>query len=61
MTHIAPLLFDEVDLIDVSGPYEVFLTANRMAERRGGPERDPGTGRTRRWLRLRRQRFDRVT
>lgn len=35
MTRIALLLFDAVDLIDVSGPYEVFLTANRLAERRG--------------------------
>lgn len=36
MTRVALLLFDAVDLIDVSGPYEVFLTANRMAQRRGG-------------------------
>lgn len=35
MTTIALLLFGDVDLIDVAGPYEVFLTANRLAERRG--------------------------
>lgn len=33
---IALLLFDDVDLLDVGGPYEVFLTANRLAERAGG-------------------------
>lgn len=37
MTRVALLLFDEVDLLDVGGPYEVFLTANRMAERSGRP------------------------
>lgn len=35
MTRVALLLFDAVDLIDVSGPYEILLTANRMARRRG--------------------------
>ncbi|MGB3763522.1 MAG: DJ-1/PfpI family protein [Ornithinimicrobium sp.] len=35
--RIGILLFDQVDLLDVGGPYEVFLTANRLAERRGGP------------------------
>ena len=35
MTQVALLLFDAVDLIDVSGPYEVLLTANRLARRRG--------------------------
>lgn len=35
-THrIAILLFDGVDLLDVGGPYEVFLTANRLAVREG--------------------------
>ncbi len=34
--RIGILLFDQVDLLDVGGPYEVFLTANRLAERRGG-------------------------
>lgn len=29
------LLFDQVDLLDFGGPYEVFLTANRLMERRG--------------------------
>lgn len=37
MVRIALLLFDAVDLIDVSGPYEVVLTANRLAQRRGEP------------------------
>lgn len=35
MFHIVVLTFDGVDLIDVSGPLEVLLTANRLAERRG--------------------------
>jgi transcriptional regulator GlxA family with amidase domain len=35
MLRIAVLLFDAVDLIDVSGPYEVLITANRLANRRG--------------------------
>ena len=33
--HISILLFDGVDLLDSGGPYEVFLTANRLAERGG--------------------------
>lgn len=33
--HVAVLLYDGVDLLDAGGPYEVFLTANRMAERQG--------------------------
>lgn len=33
---IAILLFDEVDLLDAGGPYEVFLTASRLVERDGG-------------------------
>jgi len=33
--QIALVLFDGVDLLDVGGPYEVFLTANRLAERGG--------------------------
>jgi uncharacterized protein (TIGR00369 family) len=36
--HISILLFDDVDLLDSGGPYEVFLTANRLAVRGGGPE-----------------------
>lgn len=32
--RIAILLFDEVDLMDVAGPYEVFLTASRLQVRR---------------------------
>lgn len=35
MKQIAILLFDDVDLLDVGGPYEVFLTAGRLADRRG--------------------------
>lgn len=33
--HITIVLFDGVDLLDVGGPYEVFLTASRLASRRG--------------------------
>jgi transcriptional regulator GlxA family with amidase domain len=32
---IGILLFDEVDLLDSGGPYEVFLTASRLAAREG--------------------------
>lgn len=35
MTHVVVLVFDAVDLIDVAGPVEVLLTANRLAGRRG--------------------------
>ena len=35
--RIGLLLFDDVDLLDVGGPYEVFLTASRLAERDGEP------------------------
>lgn len=31
------LLFDEVDLLDAGGPYEVFHTASRLAVREGTP------------------------
>jgi transcriptional regulator GlxA family with amidase domain len=37
MTRVALLLFDACDLIDVVGPLEVWLTANRLAERVGDP------------------------
>lgn len=37
-TKIAILLFDDVDLLDSGGPYEVFLTASRLAARDGNPE-----------------------
>lgn len=37
MTRIGLLLFDQVDLLDVGGPYEVFLTANRLAARADRP------------------------
>lgn len=33
--RVTILLFDHVDLLDVGGPYEVFLTASRLAERDG--------------------------
>ncbi|MFV1991383.1 MAG: DJ-1/PfpI family protein [Acidimicrobiales bacterium] len=33
--RIGILLFDGVDLLDAGGPYEVFLTASRLAERSG--------------------------
>lgn len=35
--RIAILLFPGFDLIDAGGPYEVFLTASRLAERDGLP------------------------
>lgn len=35
MHRIAIVLFDDVDLLDVGGPYEVFLTANRLRGRNG--------------------------
>ena len=34
---VAFLLFDEMDLLDFGGPYEVLLTANRLSERAGDP------------------------
>ena len=36
MTRIVILVFEEVDLLDVGGPYEVFLTADRIHHRTGG-------------------------
>lgn len=35
--RVAILLYDGFDLIDAGGPYEVFLTASRLAERDGLP------------------------
>ncbi len=35
--RIGILLFDGVDLLDAGGPYEVFLTASRLAVRGGEP------------------------
>ena len=35
--RVAILVFPEFDLIDAGGPYEVFLTASRLAERDGLP------------------------
>ena len=32
---VALLMFDDMDLLDFGGPYEVLLTANRLAERDG--------------------------
>ncbi|HVM20609.1 MAG TPA: DJ-1/PfpI family protein [Egibacteraceae bacterium] len=37
MTTVAILLFDDVDLMDVAGPYEVLLTASRLLERQHRP------------------------
>ena len=36
VTGVGLLLFEQFDLLDVGGPYEVLLTANRLAERDGG-------------------------
>ena len=35
-TVVGLLLFEQFDLLDIGGPYEVLLTANRLAERGGG-------------------------
>jgi transcriptional regulator GlxA family with amidase domain len=35
--RIGLLVFAQFDLLDSGGPYEVFLTANRLAERSGEP------------------------
>lgn len=35
MKRVGLVLFDDVDLLDVGGPYEVLLTANRLRQRRG--------------------------
>lgn len=35
--RVGILLFEQVDLLDVGGPYEVFLTAARLAQRRSQP------------------------
>ena len=34
-TRVALLVFEGCDLLDLGGPYEVLLTANRLATRRG--------------------------
>lgn len=34
--RVGILLFDDVDILDAGGPYEVFLTASRLAARTGG-------------------------
>ncbi len=36
VTRVGILVFDGFDVIDAGGPYEVFLTASRLAERDGG-------------------------
>lgn len=36
VTHVALVVFEGVDLLDVGGPYEVLLTANRLVVRDGG-------------------------
>jgi len=33
--HVVILMFEGCDLLDTGGPYEVFLTASRLAEREG--------------------------
>lgn len=39
MPHrIGLLIFDDVDLLDVGGPYEVFLTAGRLRRRQGSAD-----------------------
>lgn len=37
MRRVAILVFEGVDLLDVGGPYEVLLTASRLAQRRNEP------------------------
>lgn len=37
MTRVGLLLFEGFDLLDVGGPYEVLLTASRLAVRGGDP------------------------
>lgn len=39
VTSVVILVFDDVDLLDLGGPYEVFLTADRLARRRGAEHR----------------------
>ena len=36
MQRIAIVVFEQGDLLDIGGPYEVFLTANRLVQRDGG-------------------------
>ncbi len=36
MQRVAIVVFDQVDLLDVGGPYEVLLTASRLVARDGG-------------------------
>ena len=35
MRSIAILLFDDVEVLDACGPFEVFSVANRVAQRAG--------------------------
>lgn len=39
--HIGIVLFDDVELLDMAGPYEVFTTAARMHARVAGPGAPP--------------------
>jgi transcriptional regulator GlxA family with amidase domain len=39
--HIGIVLFDDVELLDMAGPYEVFTTASRMHVREVGPSAPP--------------------
>lgn len=40
-TRLLLLMFDDVELLDFAGPYEVFTTANRMAARRDAASPPP--------------------
>lgn len=35
--HVGILLFDDVEVLDFAGPFEVFSTASRIVERSGAP------------------------
>ena len=39
--HIGIVLFDDVELLDMAGPYEVFTTAARLHAREAGPGAPP--------------------
>ena len=38
MRSIAILLFDDVEVLDACGPFEVFSVANRVAQRAGSAD-----------------------
>ena len=37
--HVDIVAFDEMELLDFAGPYEVFTTASRVCEKFGSPMR----------------------